>query len=248
MVNPTPPIFKHQQQAGHGLPAVQTRAAQAQKDAAADIAKNVFGAYNKAPPPPVMIPKIAQQPQQPQQVNRNADARPWYVKEPARRNVSESHAAYGAFYNSPTAASAAAAIAQARALQDAGKGRQPEQYKGYYTPAAAQAGQAQYDAARAGNWPQQGKLQPVQYDQRLGAQVASVAGGPQAAAAMRGSPGQGAAGGWKPPPWNYGGGGMKASPVKAAANGWQGGVQDIQGAAVGVARYPPIEWQAPRMR
>jgi len=244
---------------------VQTKGAHAQKEAVAAVlalemaknAGNVYSAYNKEPPPPIMMPKLQQHPhpQQQQQhgLRNNGDARPWYVKDPARRNVSESHAAYGAFYNSPSAVSAAAA-AQGRALQAGVGAKQPEQYKGYYTPAVAAAGQAQIDAARAMNWPPQGKLQPVQYDRRQGAQVASLAGGgPQAAvaaaASVRALPGPGAGGEWKPPPWNYGGGGAKVSPVKSAV-GWQGGFQNgaVQGATVGVARYPPIEWQAPRMR
>ena len=255
---PAPPASKPPQMGGFQLPALKSNwggqaQGQAQREVLAldNAVGNMYGGYSKGPPN--MAPKPAAQ-SPPGGGYRNADERPWYVKE-ARNNISESHAAYGAFYNGPSGAAAAAAAAEARALQLAiqAVGDQRQQYKGLYVPAGQQPQYYNGAGANARNWPG-AKLQPVQYGGQYGRQQPQQQQGGgisphaalQRAAAAGGGGGGGGGGAWKPPPWNYGG--YKAPPARNVAAGGGGGAAGMPGALISVARYPPIEWQAPRMR
>ncbi|GAX80415.1 hypothetical protein CEUSTIGMA_g7854.t1 [Chlamydomonas eustigma] len=240
--------------------AVQHQAELAEREAAAAVAAKIaaaadnfgkaYGVYNKPPPPSVAVPPAAMQQQQQQQQQQQS---PWYTRqEPVKKPVSESHAAYGAFYNSPVAAQAHAAMHAAMQRQAVPQ-QQQQQYKGYYIPSQ------QYDNPRGRNWPP-GKLQPIQpqqqqqqQPQQMGRQVGGAAAAAQAAAAQAVA----AAAAMKPPPWNYraGGGGSKApfrSPLPPGAHGHAGDQQQQQGLVggqgVAVQRYPPLEWAPPRGR
>eukprot|EP00798_Chlamydomonas_sp_ICE-L_P011206 gene11206-18826_t len=198
-------------------------------------------AYDRQGPPPSAYEAIRKAQQR--GVYLNDDNSPWQYPKPVAPKISESHAAYGAFYNSPKAPPAiskqqnnnpmwAAAdmfanytpqqqqVARAHAPSPQGQA-----YRGHYNPYSENGGNGN------GNQQRHQKLPSVAV-QRQQAAMARLAYGGGGKAPL-------------PPAWNAGAG-ARAKEQRMQQIAAKHPELRIAGNNNAISRYPPMQWQAPK--